>query len=305
MSHPSQKALSPTPLARGPLMVDVGGLSLTAEDREVLAHPLVGSAILFSRNVDTPEQIAALTAEMRAVRPELWIAVDQEGGRVQRFREGFTRLPPMRSFGHQYDQDPAAAIAAARHCGELMAREVRGVGVDFSFAPVLDLDMGVSGVIGDRAFHTRPEPAIALVRAFMQGMKAAGMMTIGKHFPGHGSVAADSHLALPVDDRSWADIEAYDLRPFAALAGELDGIMPAHVVYPQVDPLPAGFSEFWLKTVLREQLGFKGLIFSDDLCMEGAVGVGPMQERVDVALAAGCDVVLVCNNRPEVLGLLG
>lgn len=297
--------MSDKSLARGPLMVDVGGLTLTAEDREVLAHPLVGSVILFSRNVDTPEQIRALTDEMRAVRPELWIAVDQEGGRVQRFREGFTRLPPMRSFGHQYDQDPVAAVAAARQCGELMAREVRAVGVDFSFAPVLDLDMGVSGVIGDRAFHSRPEPAIALVRAFMQGMKAAGMMTIGKHFPGHGSVAADSHLALPVDDRSWAEIEAYDLRPFAALAGELDGIMPAHVVYPQVDPLPAGFSEFWLRTVLREQLGFRGLIFSDDLCMEGAVGIGPMRERVDVALAAGCDVVLVCNNRPEVLGLLG
>lgn len=296
--------MSQKTLARGPLMVDVGGLSLTAEDREVLAHPLVGSVILFSRNVDTPEQIAALTAEMRAVRPELWIAVDQEGGRVQRFREGFTRLPPMRSFGHQYDQDPAGALAAARACGELMAREVRGVGVDFSFAPVLDLDAGISGVIGDRAFHTQPAPATALVRAFMQGMKAAGMMTIGKHFPGHGSVAADSHLALPVDDRSWAEIQAYDLQPFAALAGELDGIMPAHVVYPQVDPLPAGFSPFWLRTVLREQLGFKGLIFSDDLCMEGAVGVGPMQERVDVALAAGCDIVLICNNRPEVLGVL-
>lgn len=296
--------MSQNPLARGPLMVDVGGLSLTAEDREVLAHPQVGSVILFSRNVDTPAQIKALTDEMRAVRPELWIAVDQEGGRVQRFREGFTRLPPMRSFGHQHDSDPAAAIAAARACGELMAREVRGVGVDFSFAPVLDLDAGISGVIGDRAFHTQPEPAIALVRAFMQGMKAGGMMTIGKHFPGHGSVAADSHLALPVDDRSWAEIEAYDLRPFAALAGELDGIMPAHVVYPQVDPLPAGFSPFWLKTVLRDQLGFQGLIFSDDLCMEGAVGVGPMRERVDVALEAGCDIVLICNNRSEVLGVL-
>ncbi|MEL0027492.1 MAG: beta-N-acetylhexosaminidase [Perlucidibaca sp.] len=296
--------MSQNPLARGPLMVDVGGLSLTAEDREVLAHPQVGSVILFSRNVDTPAQIKALTDEMRAVRPELWIAVDQEGGRVQRFREGFTRLPPMRSFGHQHDSDPAAAIAAARACGELMAREVRGVGVDFSFAPVLDLDAGISGVIGDRAFHTLPEPAIALVRAFMQGMKAGGMMTIGKHFPGHGSVAADSHLALPVDDRSWAEIEAYDLRPFAALAGELDGIMPAHVVYPQVDPLPAGFSPFWLKTVLRDQLGFQGLIFSDDLCMEGAVGVGPMRERVDVALEAGCDIVLICNNRSEVLGVL-
>ncbi len=286
-------------------MVDVGGLSLTAEDREVLAHPLVGSVILFSRNVDTPEQIRALTDDMRAARPNLLIAVDQEGGRVQRFREGFTRLPAMRSFGRQHDSDPVAALSAARACGELMAREVRAVGVDFSFAPVLDLDAGISGVIGDRAFHSQPEPAIALIRAFMQGMKAGGMMTIGKHFPGHGSVAADSHLALPVDARAWAEIEAYDLKPFAALARELDGIMPAHVVYPQVDPLPAGFSPFWLKTVLREQLGFQGVIFSDDLCMEGAVGVGPMSERVDVALAAGCDVVLICNNRAEVLGVLG
>lgn len=291
-------------MTRGPLMVDVGGLTLTAEDKEVLAHPDVGSVILFSRNVDTPRQIAELTAAMRAVRPELWIAVDQEGGRVQRFREGFTRLPAMRQFGHQYDQDPVAALAAAQACGELMAREVRAVGVDFSFAPVLDLDVGVSGVIGDRAFHTDPTAATALVRAFMQGMKAAGMMTIGKHFPGHGSVAADSHFDLPVDDRSWAEIDAYDLQPFRALARELDGIMPAHVVYPQVDPLPAGFSSFWLKTVLREQLGFQGLIFSDDLCMEGAAGVGSMAERKALALAAGCDVVLICNNREAVLSVL-
>lgn len=291
-------------MVRGPLMVDVGGLTLTAEDREVLAHPDVGSVILFSRNVDTPEQIRALTSAMREVRPELWIAVDQEGGRVQRFREGFTRLPAMRQFGHQYDTDPAAALAAAQACGELMAREVKSVGVDFSFAPVLDLDVGVSGVIGDRAFHTEPSAATALVRAFMNGMKAAGMMTIGKHFPGHGSVAADSHFALPVDDRSWAEIEAYDLQPFRALALELDGIMPAHVVYPQVDPLPAGFSSFWLKTVLREQLGFQGIIFSDDLCMEGAAGVGSMRERRDLALAAGCDVVLICNNREAVLSVL-
>lgn len=292
-------------MVRGPLMVDVGGLTLTAEDREVLAHPDVGSVILFSRNVDTPEQIRALTSAMREVRPELWIAVDQEGGRVQRFREGFTRLPAMRQFGHQYDTDPAAALAAAQACGELMAREVKSVGVDFSFAPVLDLDVGVSGVIGDRAFHTEPSAATALVRAFMNGMKAAGMMTIGKHFPGHGSVAADSHFALPVDDRSWEEIDAYDLQPFRALALELDGIMPAHVVYPQVDPLPAGFSSFWLKTILREQLGFQGIIFSDDLCMEGAAGVGSMRERRDLALAAGCDVVLICNNREAVLSVLG
>lgn len=289
----------------GPLMVDVGGLTLTAEDRDVLAHPNVGSVILFSRNVDTPAQIRELTDAMRAVKPTLQIAVDQEGGRVQRFREGFTRLPAMRRFGEQYDVDPQAATVAAFDCGALMAREVRAVGVDFSFAPVLDLDAGISGVIGDRAFHTRPEPAIALLRAFMRGMQSAGMMTIGKHFPGHGSVAADSHVALPVDNRSWADIEAYDLKPFTALASELDGIMPAHVVYPQIDPLPAGFSPYWLKTVLREQLGFRGLVFSDDLCMEGAVGVGSIQDRVDVALAAGCDVALICNRRDEVLRVLG
>lgn len=291
-------------LGRGPLMIDVGGLSLTAEDRELLAHPWVGSVILFSRNVDTPAQILALTQAMRAVKPDLWIAVDQEGGRVQRFREGFTRLPPMRQFGQQYDTDPAAAIAAARACGELMAREVRSVGVDFSFAPVLDLDGGISTVIGDRAFHAEAAPAIALQRSFIAGMRAAGMMTIGKHFPGHGSVAADSHTDLPVDDRSWAEIEAYDLQPFAALAAELDGIMPAHVVYPQVDPLPAGFSRHWLQTVLREQLGFKGLVFSDDLCMQGAVGIGSIQARVDVALEAGCDVVLICNDREAVKSVL-
>lgn len=289
---------------RGALMVDVGGLSLSAEDREVLAHPDVGSVIIFSRNVDTPEQVRELTASMRAIKANLWIAVDQEGGRVQRFREGFTRLPAMRSFGHHYDKEPVAALAAAQACGALMAREVRAVGVDFSFAPVLDLDVGVSGVIGDRAFHQQPEAATALIRAFMQGMKRAGMMTIGKHFPGHGSVAADSHLALPVDNRSWADIEAYDLKPFAALASELDGIMPAHVLYPKVDNLPAGFSPFWLQTVLRQQLGFQGLIFSDDLCMEGAVAIGDIKQRVTVAMDAGCDVVLICNRRDEVLRVL-
>lgn len=284
-------------MTRGPLMIDVAGLTLTDEDRELLAHPMVGSVILFSRNVDTPEQVRALTDSMRAVRPELWIAVDQEGGRVQRLREGFTRIPPMRTLGHHYDRDPDAAIASARQWGETMAREVREVDIDFSFAPVLDLDVGVSGVIGDRAFHSEPMKAVPLIRAFMQGMKAAGMMTIGKHFPGHGSVAADSHLELPVDNRSWDEVAAYDLVPFRELAAELDGIMPAHVVYPQVDPLPAGFSEFWLKTVLREQLGFKGVVYSDDLCMEGAAGLGDIRQRVDVALGAGCDVVLICNDR--------
>lgn len=291
-------------MVRGAMMVDVGGLTLTSEDREVLAHPGIGSVILFSRNVDTPTQIRALTDDIRRLRPDIRIAVDQEGGRVQRFRDGFTRIPAMRTLGDAYDRDPLLALAAARQWGELMAREVRAVGVDFSFAPVLDLDAGVSGVIGDRAFHSQPEVAVALIRAFMVGMKAAGMMTIGKHYPGHGSVAADSHTHIPVDDRSWDEIAAYDLRPFALLATELDGIMPAHVVYSQVDSLPAGFSRHWLQTVLRGQLGFKGLIFSDDLCMEGAAVVGDMMARRDRALEAGCDVVLVCNNRAAVLSLL-
>lgn len=288
----------------GPLMVDVAGWTLTAEDREVLAHPQVGSAILFSRNIDTPAQVQALTEAMRAVKPSLAIAVDQEGGRVQRLREGFTRLPAMRSLGHQFDQSPAEALHSARKWGEVMAREVRAVGIDFSFAPVLDLDVGISGVIGDRAFHTQPEPAIQLISAFIDGMRAQGMKSIGKHFPGHGSVAADSHLALPVDDRPLSAIEAYDLQPFKALASKLDGIMPAHVLYPQADSQPAGFSSFWLKAVLREQLGFQGVVFSDDLCMEGAAGVGSMQQRMRLALNAGCDVVLICNNRAAVLDVL-
>lgn len=289
----------------GPLMVDVAGWTLTAEDREVLAHPQVGSAILFSRNIDTPQQVRELTAAMRAVNPQIAIAVDQEGGRVQRLREGFTRLPAMRTLGHQYDRDPAEALRAAKHWGTVMAQEVRDVGIDFSFAPLLDLDVGISGVIGDRAFHSQPAPAIALITAFIEGMRAAGMRSIGKHFPGHGSVAADSHVALPVDERSWADIEAYDLKPFQALAKALDGIMPAHVVYPQVDSLPAGFSRVWLQQILRQQLGFGGVIFSDDLCMEGAACIGSIRERMDVALAAGCDVVLICNNRAAVLEVLG
>lgn len=288
----------------GPVMVDVAGLTLTPADRDVLMHPAVGGVILFSRNVDTPTQVQALCAEIKAIHPGLWIAVDQEGGRVQRLRSGFTRLPPMRALGHQYDQDPVAALAASRDLGALMAREVRAVGIDFSFAPVLDLDGGISTVIGDRAFHCDVTAAVALQRAFIQGMQSEGMMTIGKHFPGHGSVAADSHHELPEDPRSWNEIAAHDLQPFAQLAHEIDGIMPAHVVYSQVDPLPAGFSSHWLKTVLREQLGFQGLVFSDDLCMAGAVGLGDIVTRVRVALAAGCDMVLICNNRPAVLEAL-
>ncbi len=284
----------------GPLMLDVAGSELTADDRRRLSHPLVGGVILFSRNYRDPAQLAALTAEIRALKPApLLIGVDHEGGRVQRFREGFTRLPPMRSFGEIWNAHPQRARELARETGYVLASELRAHGVDFSFAPVLDLDYGASSVIGDRAFHGNPHAVFELGQAVMLGMKDAGMAACGKHFPGHGFVAADSHVAIPVDERSLAAIAAADLVPFRLMieAG-LAAIMPAHVVYPQVDDRPAGFSRIWLHQLLRRQLGFDGTIFSDDLCMEGAAVAGGVVERVAAALDAGCDMALVCN-RPD------
>jgi len=295
--------MTPSP---GPVMLDVAGTELTAEDREVLAHPAVAGVILFSRNYADPDQLKALTAAIRAVRtPAPLIAVDQEGGRVQRFRDGFTRLPPAARFGALFDQDPAAAVEAARAVGWLMAAELRAVGVDFSFAPVLDVEQGVSRVIGDRAFATSPDAVSALAMAWLAGVHAAGMAGCGKHFPGHGGVAADSHLELPEDTRPLAEIEGADLAPFRRLiAHGLEALMPAHVVYSQVDPRPAGFSPFWLRDLLRRRLGFDGAIFSDDLDMAAAAFGGGFGARALAALQAGCDVVLVCNNREGALAAL-
>ncbi len=279
------------------LMLDLEGLQVSDVEKDLLAHPGTGGLILFARNYQDRQQLAELVRQIRAVRPEILIAVDQEGGRVQRFRDGFVRLPPMAALGRRYDQSPLAAQEEASLLGELMASELTELDIDLSFAPVLDLDYGTSTVIGDRSFHGDADAMIALAGAFIDGMNAAGMAATAKHFPGHGHVVADSHLELPVDPRPLAEIEAADLRPFVALARKLDGIMPAHVIYSAVENQTAGFSRYWLQTRLREQMGFRGVIFSDDLSMAGAHGVGGYPERARAALEAGCDMVLACNHR--------
>lgn len=286
-------------LPLGPVFLDVLGESLSDDDRRRLLHPLVGGVILFGRNYRTPEQLQALTAEIRALRtPRLLIAADHEGGRVQRFRSGYTRLPPMGALGRIWDGDHAAGIEAARAIGELIGAELSASGVDFSFTPVLDLDYGSSAVIGDRAFHRDPSTVAELAGAVIQGLAARGVGSVGKHFPGHGFAAEDSHVAIPIDPRSLAQIEAQDIVPYATLIPRgLKAVMPAHVIYPAVDARPAGFSPVWLD-LLRTRLHFDGVIFSDDLSMEGAAVAGDVVARASAALSAGCDMVLVCN-RPE------
>lgn len=289
----------------GPIMIDLEGKQLSDDEREMLQHPLVGSVILFTRNYESPEQIAALTHSIKQERDVL-ICVDHEGGRVQRFRAGFTRLPACRKLGFRYDKNPAEALQMAHEMGWLMAVELRAVGVDFSFAPVLDLDYGVSGVIGDRAFHNRAVIVTELARAYTEGMAQAGMACVGKHFPGHGGVTEDSHVALPVDKRELSEIEQSDMIPFQQLTAEkrLHGIMPAHVIYEKVDKQPAGFSRRWIQNVLREQYEFDGVVFSDDLNMAAAIVAGSFTERAYAALNADCDVALVCNNRAGAVEVL-
>ncbi|MCF6282467.1 MAG: beta-N-acetylhexosaminidase [Candidatus Polarisedimenticolaceae bacterium] len=287
-------------MSLGPIMLDLEGVELSANDRELLRHPAVGGVILFSRNYDSPEQLHALTTAIHQLRePNLLIAVDQEGGRVQRFRDGFSRLPPAAWFGQLYQKSAQHAKEVTQQIAWLMASELRCQGVDFSFAPVLDLGLGVSQVIGDRAFDKKPTIVAELARAWIYGAREAGMASVGKHFPGHGAVAEDSHHALPVDQRPYQDLQMEDLLPFERLINcGLEAIMPAHVIYQRIAPDLAGFSPFWLQTVLRERLKFQGVIFSDDLAMAATEGQGSFSERADAAINAGCDMVLVCNNRP-------
>lgn len=289
----------------GPLMVDVQGTQLDAEEREILRHPLVGSVILFARNYTDPQQLTRLVAEIHAVRsPPLIVAVDQEGGRVQRFRPGFSRLPALRRIGHEYDVDHRAGCALARQLGWLMAAELRAHGVDLSFAPCADLDYGVSEVIGDRAFHRRGHAVGELAVAYMHGMREAGMAAVAKHFPGHGAVVADSHHALPIDRRSLPDLRD-DLAPYRVLiANGLPAVMAAHVLFPEVDAVPASVSPRWIKGILRGELNFQGAVFTDDLSMKGAAVAGDVVQRARLALEAGCDVLPVCNRRASVIRLL-
>lgn len=293
-------------MALGPLMVDIAGTALDAEDREILRHPSVGGVILFTRNYQDPKQLTALADAVHALRtPPLLVAVDQEGGRVQRFRAGFTELPPPRLFGSIHDRDPREAARVAELCAWLMAAELRAAGVDLSFAPVVDLDLGVSSVIGDRAFHADPAVVAELARVWVLGMRRAGMGACAKHFPGHGAVQGDSHHMLPLDGRALDTMRHQDLLPYQRLMHlDLPAIMMAHVVFGQVDTLPASFSHRWIEGELRGNLRFEGAVFCDDLSMRGAEQAGDYLERARAALSAGCDMLPVCNSRDGVIAIL-
>jgi len=292
-------------MSLGPLMVDVAGTALTSEDRQVLSHPLVGSVILFTRNYKDLSQLRALVADIKSLRaPSLLIGVDHEGGRVQRFRQGFSVLPAMRRIGQTFEGEATAGKQMAHELGWLMAAELRDIGIDFSFAPCVDLDYGVSQIIGDRAFHASADVVGQLALATMQGMRAAGMAATAKHFPGHGAVLADSHLALPIDTRTLAQL-ADDIAPYRPLVADgLAAVMMAHVLFPAVDDVPASFSRRWVQQILRGELGFTGVVFADDLSMEGAGAMGDVVARAAGAVAAGCDILPLCNDRAAVLQVL-
>ena len=293
-------------MSLGPIMLDLRSVELQADEREMLLHPLVGGVILFARNYRDPETLISLTSRIHELRnPPLLIAVDHEGGRVQRFHQGFTHLPPSRCFGDLYEEDASRALSLAEDTGWLLASELLAAGVDISFTPVLDLDSGISSFLGDRTYHRSPDVVARLGQRLMKGMRSAGMMAVGKHFPGHGNVKGDSHHEIPVDDRSYGAIFIADLLPFERLINAgLAAVMPAHVIYSRVDDRPAGFSRVWLKQVLRGRLNFQGVIFSDDISMAGAEFAGSYPERAYSALDAGCDMVLVCNNQPAAVTLL-
>ena len=290
----------------GPVMIGIRGKTLSAEEKEMLKHPLVGGVILFTRNYDTPEQVSALTDDLRRCGgQDLLVAVDQEGGRVQRFRAPLSVLPPLNRLGEMFDQNPQRALSDAESLAWLMAAEVRALGVDFSFAPVLDVSMNVSSVIGDRAFHAQPQVISQIAAAYIRGMRAAGMAATGKHFPGHGAIPEDTHFDLATDPRTLDTLLNADLVPFLeSFKHGLAAVMMAHVIYPDVDDLPAGFSNRWVSQYLRQRWGFEGVVVSDDLEMAGAAQCGNMADRARLALAAGCDLVLVCQTHEAVVAVL-
>ena len=290
----------------GPVMMDIAGTELTPEDKQLLAHPNVGGLILFSRNYQSPQQVSELCQQIRlAAQAPILLAVDHEGGRVQRFREQFSAIPAMGDIYSLAGNKIAVAEQLAFHCGVLIALEMQSVGIDISFAPVLDIN-GISDVIGDRAFSAEPQQVEILAKSLILGMNKAGMAATGKHFPGHGSVKADSHIAAAIDGRNKSEIFGSDIKPFQQLieADLLSAMMPAHVIYSDVDQHSVGFSRYWLQEILRKQLGFNGVIFSDDLSMEGAAGIGGYVERTEAAQQAGCDMLLVCNNRAGLIEVL-
>jgi len=286
-------------MSLGPVMLDIDGLALSPADRDILREPAVGGVILFARNFESVEQVTELVSEIRALRsPPLLIAVDHEGGRVQRFREGFTLIPPMRHIGREYDRDRESGLKVARQAGWLIASELRAAGIDLCFAPCVDLDWGISEIIGNRSFHKKPDAVSELAEAFARGLKSAGMAAVAKHFPGHGAVVADSHLKLPIDRRGYGLI-LDDMRPYERMmdTGVVAGVMLAHIVYREIDAMPAGFSEYWIQRELRSRLGFGGAVFCDDLSMKATSSYGSMAERARLSLQAGCDMILTCNDR--------